>query len=100
MCDTLCEIGGSGSLFAKSSDRPPGEPQVLVPMAARPAGGRMMTQYLEIDDRGSTSGILSQPTWLWGAEHGVNRYGVAIGNEKIWTTTQAPTEHGSCSPWP
>lgn len=92
MCDTLCEINSSGSLFAKSSDRPPGEPQVLVPMAARPAGGRMMTQYLEIDDRGSTSGILSQPTWLWGAEHGVNRYGVAIGNEKIWTTTPAPTE--------
>jgi len=52
----------------------------------------MLTQYLEIDDRGSTSGILSQPTWLWGAEHGVNRYGVAIGNEKIWTTTPAPTE--------
>lgn len=92
MCDTLCQIGASGSLFAKSSDRPPGEPQVLTSMAERSDGGRVSTQYIKFDDRGSTTGVLSQPTWLWGAEHGVNRYGVAIGNEKIWTTTPAPIE--------
>ena len=44
------------------------------------------TQYLEIPDAGSAAFIGSRPTWLWGVEHGLNEHGVAIGNEKIWTT--------------
>jgi secernin len=85
MCDTLCVIGDGRTLFGKNSDRPVGEPQVLEPHAARPAGGRLRVQYLEIDDAGAYALMGSRPTWLWGFEHGINERRVAIGNEKVWT---------------
>jgi dipeptidase len=72
-------------VFAKNSDRPPGEAQVLLTHTARRAGGVLDTQYLRIGDAGAHALVASHPTWLWGAEHGVNEHGVAIGNEKIWT---------------
>ena len=86
MCDSLCLIGPTGLMFAKNSDRPPAEAQVVEAFAPRPAGGVVRTQYLEIPDAGSVAFIGSRPTWLWGVEHGLNEHGVAIGNEKIWTT--------------
>jgi dipeptidase len=43
------------------------------------------TQYLRIPDPGAHALVASHPTWLWGAEHGLNEHGVAIGNELIWT---------------
>jgi secernin len=85
MCDTLCAVGGGRMLFGKNSDRPVGEPQVVEAHSARAAGGRVRTQYLEMDDPGSHAVVGSRPTWLWGFEHGVNDRRVAIGNEKVWT---------------
>jgi hypothetical protein len=73
-------------VFAKNSDRPPGESQVLLAHVARSAGATLRTQYLAIPDAGAAAFVGSHPSWLWGAEHGVNEHGVAIGNEKIWTT--------------
>jgi dipeptidase len=74
-------------VFAKNSDRPPGEPQVAWPFGRRSSAGcSLRTQYLTIADTGAHSALLSCPTWLWGAEHGVNEHGVAIGNERVATT--------------
>lgn len=90
MCDTLCAPGPRGMVFAKNSDRPPGEIQVALPLARRAsAGGTLRTQYLTIGDIGAHATLLSCPTWLWGAEHGVNEHGVAIGNERVSTVHDA-----------
>ncbi|HEY6472600.1 MAG TPA: hypothetical protein VIY26_06885 [Acidimicrobiales bacterium] len=90
MCDTLCAPGASGMVFAKNSDRPPGEPQVAWPFGRRASAGcTLRTQYLSIGDIGAHAALLSCPTWLWGAEHGVNEHGVAIGNERVATTHDA-----------
>ena len=86
MCDTLAVVGEDGLLFGKNSDRPPDEAQVVEAFAARPGGGTLRTQYLELPDAGAVAFVGSRPTWLWGVEHGVNEYGVAIGNEKLYTT--------------
>ncbi|MDR3647871.1 MAG: C69 family dipeptidase, partial [Acidimicrobiales bacterium] len=85
MCDTLCVLGGHGTLFAKNSDRPVRELQVVEAHGRRPPGGRLRTQYLELPDDGAAATLLSRPSWLWGAEHGVNEHGVAIGNEMVNT---------------
>ncbi len=90
MCDTLCAPGRAGMVFAKNSDRPPGEVQVTWPFGRRASAGcTLRTQYLTIGDTGAHAALLSCPTWLWGAEHGVNEHGVAIGNERVSTTHDA-----------
>src|ERR1700722_4883186 len=90
MCDTLCAPGRRGMVFAKNSDRPPGEVQIAWPFGRRSSAGcTLRTQYLSIGDMGAHATLLSCPTWLWGAEHGVNEYGVAIGNERVRTKNDA-----------
>jgi secernin len=85
MCDSLCLVGDRGTLFAKSSDRPVGEAQVLEWHGRRAPGGSLHTQYLEVTDLGACAVVGSRPMWLWGFEHGVNEHRVAIGNERVWT---------------
>jgi secernin len=57
----------------------------------RPARAALRTQYLELADAGAGATMLSRPTWLWGAEHGINEHGVAIGNEKVGTVSGVAT---------
>ena len=87
MCDTLAWVGPDGTWFAKNSDRPPHEVQVIRSFASRPSAGTVRTQYLDIAD-GPASAIVaaSQPTWLWGFETAINEHRVAIGNETVYTT--------------
>jgi secernin len=85
VCDTLCVVGAGVTRFAKNSDRPIGEAQVVEVHPPRPGGGEVRTQYLTIPDAGAARVVGSRPTWLWGFEHGVNEHGVAIGNERLWT---------------
>ena len=95
MCDTLCAVGHGRTLFAKNSDRLPGEAQVLESLPPRRGQGTLRTQYLDIDDCGAAAILGSRPTWLWGLEHGVNEHRVAVGNEQVWTIDRAdPTTPG------
>ena len=87
MCDTLGFIGTDFAVFGKNSDRSPNEPQVVeyIP-AAEHSEETVQTSYIPVKQVSHTRGILiSRPTWLWGAEIGVNDCGVAIGNEAVWT---------------
>ena len=88
MCDSLCRVTDRGTIFAKSSDRPVGEPQIVetFPAESVPSGATTTrTQYLTVERTGSLACLLSRPVWLWGAEHGINSNKVVIGNEKVFT---------------
>lgn len=92
MCDCLVALSGvtaSGvTIFAKNSDRPADEAQVLEGYAAAKRFEPTRTTYLEIESGPdeTLAFIGSRPWWMWGVEHGVNEAGVAIGNETIYTT--------------
>lgn len=90
-CDTMVALAEATlrerTLFAKNSDRPPGEcqPLALFERAIHPVGATLQCQYIEIPQVRETARVLgSRPVWLWGFEHGVNEHGVAIGNETIF----------------
>jgi hypothetical protein len=74
-------------LFAKNSDRPPAERQVIERHGSRDERATTTT-YLTIDPHSAPTiaFIGSRPEWMWGMEHGVNAAGVAIGNATIYTT--------------
>lgn len=92
---TVCDIvvalrsvtAGPWSLFAKNSDRPPDELQRYEWHHPRVDHAAQRTTYLELPAwRGDIHGcLLSRPAWMWGAEHGVNDAGVAIGNSTVYT---------------
>ena len=85
MCDSLCAFQPDRTLFAKSSDRPPREPQVIESYRPRAPAPELRTQYLTITDAGAGAVLGSRPDWLWGLEHGINEHRVAVGNEQLWT---------------
>jgi len=87
MCDTLGKLGQERSFFAKNSDRSPNEVQVLEYHAPkRGLSGTVSCTYISIPQAEETYGVLlSKPTWMWGAEMGVNEFGLCIGNEAVFT---------------
>ena len=87
MCDTLGRVFPSGALFAKNSDRSPNEVQVLEYFPAQTGlSGEVNCTYISIHQVERTYAVLlSRPTWMWGAEIGVNEFGVCIGNEAVFT---------------
>lgn len=91
MCDLLCALPpatGGTTLFAKNSDRPPGETQVVEWHGGRPIGGMVRATHIGVPTsrRSTISCVGSRPSWGWGFEHGVNMVGVAVGNASIFTT--------------
>ncbi len=90
MCDTLVALAPAtadgATLFAKNSDRPPHETQVIEHHPAR-REDVTRTTYLEVPGHPEPTLAVtgSRPAWMWGLEHGVNEAGVAVGNEMIFT---------------
>ncbi len=96
-CDTIVVLAphtrAGATLLAKNSDRSPLECQPLFQAMRRahPEGAIVHCQYLEIPQVAETAAVIgSRPFWLWGFEHGLNEYGVAIGNEAVLTRESLP----------
>ena len=91
MCDTLVALApmtlNGHTMLAKNSDREPNEAQLLTVLPHRThREPRLKTTYIDVDQVRETNAVLlCRPFWMWGAEMGVNEYGVAIGNEAVFT---------------
>ena len=87
MCDTLGRLGKVYTFFAKNSDRSPNEVQLLEYHAPKQnLTGQVDCTYISIPQAEQTYGVLlSRPDWMWGAEMGVNEWGLCIGNEAVFT---------------
>ena len=92
MCDSLVAVGSETAagvtLFAKNSDRKPGECQPLVqlPEAMHPPRSSVRCTHVEIPQVAETYRVMGHsPWWVWGFEHGVNEHGVAIGNQTVFS---------------
>ena len=95
MCDTFSLPFGYNAdnvtYFAKNSDRSPNEPHVVihVPEKHYPKGATVSCTYITIPQTEYTRRvILCKPSWMWGAEMGINDAQVAIGNEAVFTKTK------------
>ncbi len=91
-CDTFVALGNSTEnhnvIFGKNSDRPYTEAQLItyVPRTRYSKGEQLKCTYISIPQVNETAAVLlSQPYWMWGAEMGTNEFGVAIGNEAVYS---------------
>jgi hypothetical protein len=91
VCDLLCALPvatGGPTLFAKNSDRPAGEAQVMEWLAPHLDDGVTRATHVSVAAHPeATLGVVGiRPAWGWGLEQGVNEAGVAAGNATIYTT--------------
>jgi dipeptidase len=91
MCDTFFiskEFTLNGNnIFAKNSDREPNEAQQIqrFPSVERTSGFVKCT-FITVPFVGKTNEIIvSKPFQMWGVEMGINEFGLAIGNEAVFT---------------
>ncbi|MBP7141567.1 MAG: C69 family dipeptidase [Opitutaceae bacterium] len=89
-CDTWVALGNStrdGSvIMGKNSDRKVTEAQPLMYFARQQhtAGEAVKMTRMSVPQVQETyEHIGSRPSWTWGYEHGLNEWGVAIGNEAV-----------------
>ncbi|HEY8395458.1 MAG TPA: C69 family dipeptidase [Bacilli bacterium] len=94
MCDTLYKKTPSGFIFGKNSDRSPNEPNLTLFYPRRKTTEKMLRcTYIEIPQVPETyAALLVQPSWMWGAEMGINEFGVVIGNEAVFTKNKDKKE--------
>jgi dipeptidase len=94
MCDTFY-ISPKNNLYkspilCKNSDREPNEAQSIIHLkSTKNPNDKNQTQkvtFIEVPQAKETYEVfLSKPFQMWGAEMGVNEYGLAIGNEAVFT---------------
>ena len=92
MCDSVVAVGAETraglTLYAKNSDRLPGECQPFLQIleARHPPGAMLRCTHIEIPQVAETYRVMGHsPWWVWGFEHGVNEHGVAIGNQSVFS---------------
>lgn len=94
MCDTLVSLPhytqNGNLIFAKNSDREPDEAhEILHAGRAFHKNRKLSCTYIEIPQVAETyEVILSKPFHMWGAEMGVNEFGLVIGNEAVFTNVK------------
>src|SRR5215207_9858670 len=95
MCDSFVALPPSTInktvIFGKSADCQINEAHALVhlPHRSHLPGEALRATHRVIPQAAETyEVILSKSFWTWGAEIGVNEYGVSIGNEAVFTTLQ------------
>lgn len=101
MCDTFA-IGtsmapGGNHIFAKNSDREPDEAHIVISLPRREyAQNETVTcTYITIPQSVKSNAVLlCKPSWIWGAEMGVNEKGLVIGNEALFTKVKPEKKSG------
>jgi dipeptidase len=94
MCDTLVALPqrtASGNLIlGKNSDREPLEAQAILQIPHRfPSEKEVRCTYISIPQAKETYEVIfSKPFQMWGAEMGVNEFGLVIGNEAVFTNVK------------
>jgi hypothetical protein len=97
----MAAVDGESLFFAKNSDRDSGVPRIIQYCGGSEglAEPSSHPEHRKVYDRGrykslrrvaerypsSLRALISRPSWMWGAEMGVNELGVAIGNEAIFS---------------
>ncbi|MCU0575982.1 MAG: carcinine hydrolase/isopenicillin-N N-acyltransferase family protein [Desulfobacterota bacterium] len=101
MCDTFAVgqayTADGTSVFAKNSDREPDEAHIVLSLPGEeyPAGEQLQCTYVAIPQaRFTHAAVICKPFWIWGAEMGVNRKGVVIGNEALFTKVKPEKKPG------
>jgi secernin len=91
-CDTWAALANATArglnILAKNSDRLlfDCQPLMFYPRTQWPAGTEVNLGRISIPQVEETFATLgSSPYWCWGYEEGINEYGVAIGNEGVFS---------------
>jgi dipeptidase len=92
MCDSVVAVGAETAagltLFGKNSDRQADEAQLFVQFveASHPPQAQTQCTHIAIPQVPETYRVMGHsPWWVWGFEHGVNEYAVAIGNHSVFS---------------
>ncbi len=92
MCDSVVAVGAETAagvtLFGKNSDRRADESQRFVQFveASHPPQAQTQCTHIAIPQVPETYRVMGHsPWWVWGFEHGVNEYAVAIGNHSVFS---------------